>query len=164
MPTRADGPDDRDGALRFRTIWISDVHLGTPGCQADLLLDFLRNTESQRLYLVGDIVDGWQLQTAAGSGRGSHNDVVQKLLRKARKGDRGRLHPRQPRRVRSRLPRRLTSAAIDVREDDVHETADGRRLLVMHGDHFDGVVQCARWLAFVGDRAYSRLLHAQHAG
>ena len=62
MPTRADWSDDRDGALRFRTIWISDVHLGTVGCQADALLDFLRNTESQRLYLVGDIIDGWQLR------------------------------------------------------------------------------------------------------
>ena len=102
--------DDHDGKLRFRTIWISDLHLGTPGCQAALLLDFLRHTESKYLYLVGDIVDGWQLQRRW-YWHQAHNDVVQKVLRKARKGTRGRLHPGQPRRGGAPLRRRRTSAA-----------------------------------------------------
>jgi UDP-2,3-diacylglucosamine pyrophosphatase LpxH len=82
-----DGSYPLDGVRRFRTIWISDVHLGTRGCKAELLLDFLRNTESEHLYLVGDIVDGWRLRRSWYWTQ-SHNDVVQKLLRKARKGTR----------------------------------------------------------------------------
>src|SRR5450755_4678316 len=77
--------DERDGKLRFRTIWISDLHLGTAGCQAALLLEFLRQTESEHLYLVGDIIDGWQLRRRWYWPQ-THNDVVQKILRKARKG------------------------------------------------------------------------------
>ena len=71
---------------RFRTLFISDVHLGARGAQAELLLDFLRCHDAETIYLVGDIVDGWRAEVAAGTGRRSHNDVVQKLLRKARKG------------------------------------------------------------------------------
>ncbi len=69
----------------YRTIWISDVHLGTRGCKAEFLLDFLRHTESDNLYLVGDIVDGWRLRRSWYWAQ-SHNDVIQKVLRKARKG------------------------------------------------------------------------------
>jgi len=157
VSTRADTPEDHDAALRFRTIWISDVHLGTVGCQAEALLDFLRNTESQRLYLVGDIVDGWQLKRRW-FWPGSHNDVVQKLLRKARKGTEVvYILGNHDEFGRHFTP--VSFGGIDVREDDVHVTADGRRLLVTHGDLFDGVVQCARWLAFVGDRAYLATLH-----
>ena len=157
MATRSDKTDDRDGSLRFRTIWISDVHLGTPGCQAGALLDFLRSTESQRLYLVGDIVDGWQLKRRW-FWPGTHNDVVQKLLRKARKGTEViYILGNHDEFGRHFAP--FSFGGIEVREEDVHVTADGRRLLVTHGDLFDGVVQCARWLAFVGDRAYLATLH-----
>ena len=76
-----------DPTLQVRTVWISDLHLGTPGCQALALLDFLRDTECQTLYLVGDIIDGWQLRRSWYWPQ-SHNDVVQKILRKARKGTR----------------------------------------------------------------------------
>jgi UDP-2,3-diacylglucosamine pyrophosphatase LpxH len=79
--------DEGDGQFRFRTIWISDLHLGTTGCQARHLLDFLRHTESEHLYLVGDIIDGWQLRRRWYWPQ-AHNDVVQKILRKARKGTR----------------------------------------------------------------------------
>src|SRR5690349_17263139 len=74
-----------EGANRYRTIWISDLHLGTRGCKAEFLLDFLRHNESETLYLVGDIVDAWQLKRSWYWPQ-SHNDVVQKILRKARKG------------------------------------------------------------------------------
>ena len=149
--------EHEEATLRFRTIFISDVHLGTAGCQAGLLLDFLRHTESKRLYLVGDIVDGWQLKRRWFWPR-AHNDVVQKLLRKARKGTEVvYILGNHDEFGRHFAP--MSFGGVDVRFDDVHVTADGRRLLVTHGDLFDGVVQCAKWLAFVGDRAYLATLH-----
>jgi UDP-2,3-diacylglucosamine pyrophosphatase LpxH len=152
-----DPRDDREGTLRFRTIWISDVHLGTVGCQAGALLDFLRHTESRRLYLVGDIVDGWQLKRRW-FWPGPHNDVVQKVLRKARKGTEV-VYVLGNHDEFGRHFAPVSFGGIEVRSEDVHVTADGRRLLVTHGDLFDGVVQCARWLAFAGDRAYLATLH-----
>jgi len=147
-------PDERP--LRVRTAFISDVHLGTPGCQAAALLDFLRLLECDTLYLVGDIVDGWQLQRRWHWPQ-AHNDVVQKLLRKVRKGTRVVLVPGN----HDEFARRyigVSFGGVEVVEDCVHRTADGRRLWVMHGDLFDGVVQHARWLAHVGDSAYTLAL------
>lgn len=144
----------------FRTIWISDLHLGTRGCQAEALLDFLRHTESDQLYLVGDIVDGWALR------RGwhwpqLHNDVVQKILRKARKGTRVVYVPGN----HDEFARDYVSHAfggIELVHEAVHRTADGKRLLVTHGDLFDGVVQQARWLALLGDQLYTLILVLNH--
>jgi len=138
--------------LRVRTVWISDLHLGTPGCQAGPLLDFLREVECETLFLVGDIVDGWQLKRQWYWPQ-AHNDVVQKLLRKARKGTRVIFVPGN----HDEFARRYVGhdfGGIEVAEDWIHLTADGRRLWVVHGDLFDGVIQCARWLAYVGDSAY----------
>jgi UDP-2,3-diacylglucosamine pyrophosphatase LpxH len=149
--------DDHHGRLRFRTIWISDLHLGSPACQAALLLDFLRQTESTNLYLVGDIVDGWQLRRRWYWPQ-AHNDVVQKILRKARKGTSVVYIPGNHDAF-GRHFGEISLGGIELREDVVHITADGRRLLVVHGDLFDGVVQCAKWLAFVGDRLYMLTLH-----
>jgi UDP-2,3-diacylglucosamine pyrophosphatase LpxH len=140
-----------------RTLFISDVHLGTRGCQADLFLDFLRHYDAETIYLVGDIVDGWRLRRAWYWPQ-EHNDVVQKLLRKARKGTEiVYILGNHDEFGRHFVP--VSFGGIAVREESVHVTADGRRLLVTHGDLFDGVVQCARWLAFVGDRAYLASLH-----
>ena len=149
--------DDREGKLRFRTIWISDLHLGSTSCQAGLLLDFLRHTESESLYLVGDIVDGWQLRRRWYWPQ-AHNDVVQKILRKARKGTVVVYIPGNHDAF-GRHFANISFGGIELREDVVHTTADGRRLLVVHGDLFDGVIQCARWLAFVGDQVYLFVLH-----
>ena len=146
-----------EGRLRFRTIWLSDVHLGTAGCQAAALLEFLRHTESQRLYLVGDIVDGWQLRRRWYWPR-LHNDIVQKVLRKARKGTEVvYVLGNHDAFGRHFLP--MSFGGIELCEEAIHVTADGRRLLVTHGDLFDAVVQHARWLAYVGDRAYLTTLH-----
>ncbi|HEV3240658.1 MAG TPA: UDP-2,3-diacylglucosamine diphosphatase [Casimicrobiaceae bacterium] len=139
--------------LRFRSIWISDTHLGTAGCQADRLLDFLRRTESDHLYLVGDIIDGWQLRRRW-YWHQSHNDVVQKILRKARKGTTVIYIPgNHDEAVRHFLD--VAFGGITIRDEAIHTTARGLRLLVTHGDLFDGVVQYARWLAYVGDRLYN---------
>lgn len=139
-------------ADRYRTIWISDIHLGTRGCKADLLLDFLRATESETLFLVGDIVDGWQIKRSW-YWHQSHNDVVQKLLRKARKGTRVIYIPgNHDEALRDFTALRF--GGIEVESDYVHDMADGRKFLVLHGDQFDAVVQSARWLAVLGDIAY----------
>ena len=137
---------------RFRTVWISDLHLGTPGCRAHALLDFLRRVECDRLYLVGDIIDGWQLRRQWYWPQ-AHNDVVQKVLRKARKGTHVVFVPGN----HDEFARRYVQhnfGGVDVVDDCVHHTLDGRRLWVTHGDLFDGVVQHARWLAFLGDKMY----------
>jgi UDP-2,3-diacylglucosamine pyrophosphatase LpxH len=135
-----------------RTVWISDLHLGTPGCQAKALLDFLRDVQCETLYLVGDIIDGWQLRRSWYWPQ-SHNDVVQKLLRKVRKGTRVVFVPGN----HDEFARHFVThsfGGIEVVDDCMHVTADGRKLWITHGDLFDGVIQCAKWLAYVGDAAY----------
>ncbi len=144
--------DDTD-TLRFRAIFISDTHLGTPGCQSARLLEFLRRTESDYLYLVGDIIDGWQLKRRW-FWHQSHNDIVQKVLRKARKGTQVCYVPGNHDEA-ARHYTGLDFGGIVIRAEAVHTTADGRRLLVTHGDLFDAVVQCARWLALLGDALYT---------
>ena len=154
--TESDTDGERGGHTRVRTVWISDLHLGTAGCQAAALLDFLRTVECDTLYLVGDIIDGWQLRRQWYWPQ-THNDVVQKLLRKARKGTRVVFVPgNHDEFARKYLGHNF--GGVDVVEDAVHETADGRLLWVTHGDHFDGVIQCAKWLAYVGDWAYETTL------
>lgn len=148
--------DEKTGIQNYRTIWISDTHLGTPGAQAKALLHFLKYTHSETLYLVGDIVDGWQLKKRFYWPQ-EHNDVVQKLLRKARNGTRVIYIPgNHDEAARHYLGVNLGDIAI--KQDDIHETADGKRLWVVHGDLFDNVIQHARWLAYLGDRAYTLLL------
>jgi UDP-2,3-diacylglucosamine pyrophosphatase LpxH len=151
LPARDEEDEDRP-ALRFRAIFISDVHLGTPGCQAAPLLDFLRHTESRDLYLVGDMIDGWQLKRRW-YWHQTHNDVVQKVLRKARKGTRVTyVAGNHDEAMRQFLG--VAFGGIDIRDEAEHVTADGRRMLVTHGDLFDAVVQGAKWLAHVGDALY----------
>ena len=136
-----------------RAIWLSDIHLGTKGCKADFLLDFLRSNDSAYLYLVGDIIDGWQLRRSWYWDQ-NHNDVVQKILRMARKGTRVIYVPGNHDEFAREYVGNLFGG-IAVMSDAVHEMHDGRRLLVMHGDEFDGVVRYAKWLAVLGDMAYT---------
>lgn len=140
----------------YRAIWISDIHLGTPGCQADFLIDFLRFNQSWDLYLVGDIVDGWQLRKHW-YWKQSHNDVVQKVLRKSRKGTRVTYIAGNHDEV---LRQFIGLAFGDIRivNEATHDMLDGRRLLVTHGDFFDGVIQHAKWLAYLGDTLYTIVL------
>jgi len=141
----------------YRAIWISDVHLGTPGCQAKFLLDFLKHNESDSLYLVGDIIDGWRLKKSIYWPQ-SHNDVVQKILRKARKGTEVVYVPgNHDESIRQFLG--LSFGEIKVVPEAIHTTADGRKLWITHGDLFDGVMQYAKWLAYVGDNLYSLILY-----
>jgi UDP-2,3-diacylglucosamine pyrophosphatase LpxH len=141
-----------DGLVRVRSLFLSDFHLGTRGCQAEKLLEFLRCYDADHVYLVGDIVDGWQLRSGWYWPQ-SHNDVVQKLLRKARKGARIIYVPgNHDEFLRDYCGTHF--GGIDVMESTTHVAADGKRYLVIHGDLFDLVIRHARWLALLGNHAY----------
>ncbi|UIJ73495.1 UDP-2,3-diacylglucosamine diphosphatase [Aurantimonas sp. HBX-1] len=139
-------------ARHFRTLFISDVHLGSKAAQAELLVDFLRVHDAEKIYLVGDIVDGWRLKRSWHWPQ-AHNDVVQKLLRKARKGASVIYVPGNHDEFLRDFPGQHFGG-VEVKLTDVHVTADGRRFLVIHGDAFDVVVRNARVIAYLGDWAY----------
>jgi UDP-2,3-diacylglucosamine pyrophosphatase LpxH len=143
--------------MNYNTVWISDLHLGTRGCNGTGLLDFLRESSFRRLYLVGDVVDLWRLRRDHYWPQ-SHNDVVQKILRKARKGTQVIWIPGN----HDEFCRNFWGiyGNVVVKDFDLYKAVDGRRLLVMHGHEFDAVTTCARWLAYLGDRGYSLLLSA----
>ena len=163
-PQATDGPGEGlgeglgegPGERHYRTVFLSDIHLGTRGCQAAILLDFIRGMECETLYLVGDIIDGWKLKSGWYWPQ-SHNDVVQKVLRMARKGTRVIYIPgNHDDRVRDFCG--VHFGGVIVARDAIFETAAGKRYLVTHGDEFDGVIHHAKWLAFLGDWAYRALL------
>lgn len=137
---------------KFRTLFLSDVHLGTRNCQAEALVDFLKYNTAEQIVLVGDVVDFWKVKRGAYWPQ-AHNDVIQKLLRTVRKGARMVYVPgNHDEALRQYCGQRF--GGIEVRRNFVHTTADGRRYLVMHGDEFDVVVRGAPWLAFIGDVGY----------
>lgn len=151
VPERSTG--DR---RRFRTIWISDVHLGTRGCNAKLLIDFLDHTDSETMYLVGDIIDGWRLKKKF-YWPAAHNDIVWRIMKRAKRGTRVVYIPGN----HDEMFRQFTGlnfGGVEIRRAAFHDTADGRRLMVLHGDEFDTVMLAHRWLAFVGDAAYHVLM------
>lgn len=143
-------------APRIRTLFISDIHLGTRGCQAEMLLEFLDRHEADKIYLVGDIFDGWRLR------RGwhwpqAHNNVIEALLTKAHNGVPIIYIPGNHDEImRSYLGTHF--GGIEVKDRDEHVTADGLRMLVTHGDQYDVVVMNAKWLAHLGDWAYNVVL------
>jgi len=142
-------------ARHVRTAWISDVHLGTRSSNAEALLDFLRDYECETLYVVGDLIDVWQLRRGVYWPQ-EHNDVIQKILRKARKGTRVIYIPGNHDEFVSGFHGHYGN--ITIEQQAIHTTADGRRMLVMHGHELDTVVQNVRWLAFAGDVGYQFLL------
>ncbi len=141
---------------RYRTLFISDVHLGTRTSQAEKLIDFLREHDADTIYLVGDIVDFWRIRRGAVWPQ-SHNDVLQKILRKVRKGARVIFIPgNHDEGLRQYCGQRF--GGIEIERQAIFETAAGKRYLVIHGDEYDVVVRYARWLAFLGDRGYELAL------
>ena len=146
----------KSDAKNYKTIFISDIHLGSKACQAELLLDFLKHNDSEKLYLVGDIVDGWRLKRKWYWPQ-SHNDVVQKILRKARKGTEIIYVPgNHDEGLRRYIGTHF--GGIEVRPTDIYEAVNGDKYLVLHGDSFDNVMLYARWLASIGDHAYDLVL------
>lgn len=160
LPTWFDKPEPRSfqPKMKLRTVWVSDIHLGTAGCQADLLCDFLHSIECETLYLVGDIVDGWRLRKGW-YWPDQHNEVIRRVLKMAHRGTRVIYIPGNHDEM-FRDYAGLSFGGVEVQLEAIHTTADGRNLLVTHGDAFDGIVLYARWLAFLGDQAYTLLLKA----
>ena len=141
---------------RYRAIWISDVHLGTRGCAAEMLIDFLDHCDSEHLYLVGDIIDGWRMKRRFYWPE-RHNAIVRRIMKRAKRGTRVVYIPGN----HDEMFRQFSGmdfGGVEIRRSARHVTADGRRLLVLHGDEFDAVVMGHRWLAFLGDAAYNFLL------
>jgi len=136
----------------YRSIWISDLHLGVKSSRPDCLLDFFRHHQCDYLYLVGDMIDGWRLKKNWYWDQ-YHNDVIQKILRQARKGTQVAYIPgNHDQFARDHIGLRL--GEIEIHRSCIHVTADGRRLLILHGDEFDSIVTHAKWLAMLGSGAY----------
>jgi len=147
---------ERNRPAQHRAIFLSDIHLGTRGCQAELLLDFLKRNDSEKLYLVGDIVDGWQLKKRV-YWPTAHNDVVWRVMKRARRGTRVIYIPGN----HDEIFRQFTGMSfggVEIRRKMIHTTVDGRKLLVLHGDEFDAIMLAHRWLAVIGDAAYTLLM------
>jgi UDP-2,3-diacylglucosamine pyrophosphatase LpxH len=142
--------------LRFRSVFISDVHLGFKGCSAEFLLDFLRSVETETLYLVGDIVDLWSLRKTFFWPQ-AHNDVIRTILGKAKHGTRVVYIPGNHDNE-FRDYDGMDFGNVQIRREVIHETADGRRLLVLHGDEFDSVIKASPLLESLGSRAYAFVL------
>lgn len=140
----------------YRSIWISDIHLGTRGCSSSELLSFLKHTESDNLFLVGDIVDMWQLRKRWYWPK-AHNEIVQKILRKSRKGTRVVYVPgNHDETVRGFLP--LMLGDIEVHDELIYESVSGKKFLITHGDLYDIITQYHAWLAKLGDTGYVFLI------
>lgn len=149
-------PKDHQKNRSYRSIWISDVHLGTRGAKADYLCDFLKHNECETLYLVGDIIDGWRMKKKAYWPQ-AHINVIRRILTRAKRGTRviyvtGN-HDDFLRRYSG-----MTFGNIELVDEYIHTAPDGQRYWVIHGDAFDGVVCNQRWLAIVGDWAYEAVL------
>jgi UDP-2,3-diacylglucosamine pyrophosphatase LpxH len=144
----------------YRTIFISDTHLGTRGCRSDFLADFLRRASAKNLFLVGDIIDGWRLRKSWYWDE-HHDDVLRQILRHARNGTKVTYIPgNHDEMFRSWLPAEVDISGIRLCKDAEHVTADGKRLLIIHGDEFDNVIRYAKYLAILGDWAYTAALVA----
>lgn len=147
-------------SCQYRTVWISDVHLGLKGCQAELLLDFLETVEMQRLYLVGDIIDVWQMRKRVYWPQ-AHSNVVRKIIGLAKSGTKVIYIPGN----HDELFRAYDGAVfgnIEIKNRATHRLKDGRRLLVLHGDELDAVVQSSRLVAMAGSKLYDWLLASNY--
>ncbi len=147
-----------EAKTHYRTIWISDVHLGTAGCKADHLVDFLKAHTCDTLYLVGDIVDGWKL-TGGWFWPQEHTNVVRKILTKAKRDTQVvYITGNHDEFLRKFVDYRLEIGNMRLANEAIHITADGRRLLVTHGDFFDVITRYHKWIAMAGDALYENTM------
>lgn len=156
---KSGGKAGEAGKNRYRTIWISDVHLGTTGCKAEHLVDFLKHNTCDTLYLVGDIIDGWKLRSTWYWPQ-EHTNVIRKVLTKAKRDtDVYYVTGNHDEFLRKFVGYQLEIGNIRLVNEHVHETADGRKLLVIHGDFFDVITRYHRWIALAGDAIYEGTMH-----
>lgn len=145
--------------MNYRSIFISDIHLGSKGCKADLLINFLKFNSAEKLYLIGDIVDGWKIQENKWVWKQSHTNVVRKILGHAKQGSEViYIAGNHDEFLRPMIPYGITFGRIQIANQFTHEGVDGKRYLVVHGDLFDGITRLAPWISFIGDRAYDILI------
>jgi UDP-2,3-diacylglucosamine pyrophosphatase LpxH len=143
-------------SLRYRSVFISDFHLGTRWCRAKSLASFLGSMECDKLYLVGDIIDGWKLKRSPGW-PGSHNSVIRKVLKLSKKTPVTYIPGNHDEFMKEFQG--YSFGGVKIRENAIHTGTDGKRYLVVHGHEFDVAVMYKPWLAFLGDRAYDFALH-----
>lgn len=144
---------------KYKSIFISDVHLGSRDCKADELYNFLKHHDSDTLYLVGDIIDAWKIQQNRWKWKQSHTNVVRRILGHAKQGTRViYIAGNHDEFLRLMLPYKFSFGRIEIHNQIEHLGADGKRYLVVHGDLFDGITRLAPWISFLGDRAYDTVL------
>lgn len=145
--------------MKYKTIFISDVHLGTKDCKADLLNSFLKNNECEKLYLVGDIIDAWKIQQNKLKWKDSHTKVVRRILGFAKQGtDVIYVAGNHDEFLRPMIPYGVSFGRIKICNQITHVGLDGNKYLVIHGDLFDGITRLAPWIGFLGDKAYDFIL------
>jgi len=142
--------------MKYRTLWISDLHLGTQHSAVEELMDFLKHNEFETIYLVGDIIDLWQLKRKHYWPQ-SHNDVIQKLLRKSRKGSKIIYIP-------GNHDEFMTSfignyGNVSIQKQAIHTTVKGKTYIVVHGHEFDMISKNVQWISVIGDIGYQILLN-----
>jgi len=143
----------------YKSIFISDIHLGTRDCKAEQLLDFLKNNKTETLYLVGDIIDGWRIQQNKWFWDQSHSNVVQQILKLAKHKTRiVYVAGNHDEFLRPLIPYNIGFGDIEIVNQIEHNGIDGKRYLVIHGDMFDGISSLAPWLSVLGDRGYDLIL------
>ena len=143
----------------YRSIFVSDVHLGTKDCQADKLNNFLKHNSCDTLYLVGDIIDAWKIQQNRWRWKQSHTNVVRRVLGHAKRGTRViYVAGNHDEFLRPMIPYGFSFGLIEIHNQTEHIGADGKHYLVVHGDLFDGITRLAPWIAFLGDKAYDFIL------
>jgi UDP-2,3-diacylglucosamine pyrophosphatase LpxH len=143
---------------RYRSIFISDIHLGTKDCKADLLCDFLKHNSANTYYLVGDIIDGWKIQRNKWAWKKSHNKVVRQILKKAKDSRVVYVVGNHDEFLRPFLSHNLRFGNVEFVNKAEHICVNGERYLVVHGDMFDGISNLAPWIGYLGDKAYDILL------
>lgn len=148
---------------RYRTVWISDIHLGTKGCKHQYLDDFLHSIECDTLFLVGDIIDGWAMSRGSTYFPQGHVNIVRRFLNKARHGCKVKYvignHDEMLRKYHDFLYN-LNFGNVEIADEFDHITADGRKLWVTHGDLYDGITRYHKWVSHFGDLAYTVLIQA----
>ena len=143
----------------YRSIFVSDVHLGTKDCQADKLNNFLKHNSCDTLYLVGDIIDAWKIQQNKWRWKQSHTNVVRRVLGHAKRGTRVVfIAGNHDEFLRPMIPYGFSFGLVEIHNQIEHIGADGKHYLVVHGDLFDGITRLAPWIAFLGDKAYDFVL------
>jgi UDP-2,3-diacylglucosamine pyrophosphatase LpxH len=143
----------------YRSIFVSDIHLGTKDCKAEQLNNFLKHNTCDTLYLIGDIIDAWKIQQNRWRWKQSHTNVVRRVLGHAKRGTRVvYIAGNHDEFLRPMIPYGFSFGMIEIHNQIEHIGADGRHYLVVHGDLFDGITRLAPWLSFLGDRAYDIVL------